>query len=120
MGVEEVERTAPCGCGGTNAPAAKDESARPAAMPEPPLEDLVFLATVVAAGCETCAQKAVARALEHATPARQVQKTLQILAKIQKLDCFAQAVGPEVVARMAKPLAAGQRTLREAIENGGR
>jgi hypothetical protein len=88
-------------------------------VPEPNLEDLILLAIVVAAGCESCAENAVARALDHGSPWRHIQNALQIIAKIQKLDCFAKAVGPEVVARMERPLGAGRRTLREAMLNAG-
>jgi hypothetical protein len=105
-----------CGCAGTAALVnARDENEGPRAAPEPNLEDLILIAIVIAAGCESCAENAVARALEHGSPGGQIQKALQIIAKIQKLDCFAKAVGPEVVARMERPLAAGRRTLREAM-----
>jgi len=33
---------------------------------------------------------------------------------MQTLDCFAKAVGTDVVARMDKPLAAGRRILQKA------
>jgi hypothetical protein len=111
----------PCGCAAAGAVVStRDENQGQCAVPEPNLEDLIPIALVVAAGCESCAEKAVARALEHGSPRRHIQKALQIIAKTQKLDCFAKAVGPEVVARMERPLAAGRRTLREAMLGAGR
>jgi hypothetical protein len=119
-GAQDGEGTAACGCASADATvSATDEKQGPAAVPEPNLEDLILLAIVVAAGCESCAENAVARALDHGSPWQHIQKALQIIAKIQKLDCFAKAVGPEVVARMERPLAAGRRTLREAMLSAG-
>ena len=120
-GVQDGEGITACGCASADATAsATDEKQSPAAVPESNLEDLILLATVIAAGCESCAENAVARALEHGSASRHIQKALQIIAKIQKLDCFGKAVGPEVVARMERPLAAGRRTLREAVLGAGR
>ena len=99
---------------------AKDENEVPAAVPDRNLEDVILIATVVAAGCEPCAEKAVAQALEHGSSRRHIQRALDIIAKIQKLDCFAKAIGPDVVARMERPLAAGRRTLRKAMLSAGR
>jgi hypothetical protein len=108
-------------CGQTNTSAnATGESGVATAVPERNLEDVILLATVVAAGCEPCAGKAVARALERGFSQRHIQRTLEIIAKIQKLDCFAEAIGPDVLARMEKPLAAGRRTLREALLSSDR
>ncbi len=115
-GAQDGEGITACGCASADATvSATEEKQSLAGVPESNLEDLILLATVIAAGCESCAENAVARALEHRSPGRHVQKALQIIAKIQKLDCFAKAVGPEVVARMERPLAAGRRTLREAM-----
>jgi alkylhydroperoxidase/carboxymuconolactone decarboxylase family protein YurZ len=91
-----------CGC----APARPD--------PTPRLQDLIPIAIVIAAGCEPCAEKMVARALEQGSPREHIEKTLQIVDGMRKLDCFAQAISPEVIARMEKPLAAGRRTLERA------
>jgi hypothetical protein len=113
--------TAQCGCGRAGASVIeKDENEVPAAVPEQNLEDVILLATVVAAGCEPCAEKAVARALEHGSSRRYIQRALDIIAKIQKLDCFAQAIGPEVISRMERPLAAGRRTLRASMPAAGK
>jgi hypothetical protein len=111
---EGSNRNSCCG-GAVKSPSVREE--RPAPLPEPNLEDLLPIAVVIAAGCESCAEKAVTRALEHGSPRAHIQKALQIIAKFQKLDCFAQAVGADVVARMERPLAAGNRTLREALNH---
>lgn len=87
---------------------------------ETSLQDLISIAMVIVGGCETCAEKMVARALEQGSSSQDVDKTLRIVANMQKLDCFAKAVGTEVVARMDKPLAAGRRTLREATIRAGK
>jgi alkylhydroperoxidase/carboxymuconolactone decarboxylase family protein YurZ len=78
---------------------------------EPRLEDLVPIAVVIAAGCETCAERMVARALEQGSPVRHIRKVLAVVAQLRGSDCFAQAVGLEAVAKMDLPLAAGRRTL---------
>jgi hypothetical protein len=69
---------------------------------------------VIVGGCETCAEKMVTRAMEEGSSWQDVDKTLRIVANMQTLDCFAKAVGTDVVARMDKPLAAGRRTLQKA------
>ena len=77
----------------------------------PRLQDLIPIVMVIVGGCETCAEKMVTRALNEGSSSQDVDKTLRIIANMQKLDCFAKAVGPEVVARMERPLAAGRKTL---------
>ncbi len=120
LAAQDGEGATQCGCAGTRASvSANVENEGASAVPESNLEDLILLATVIAAGCESCAVNAVARALEHGSPWRHIQKALQIISKIQKLDCFAKAVGPQAVARMEKPLAAGRRALREATLSAG-
>jgi hypothetical protein len=76
------------------------------------LEDLIPIAVVIAAGCERCAERMVSAALEHGTARLQIERTLRIVEHVRTRECFAQVVGPEVVARMAKPLAAGKKYLR--------
>lgn len=75
---------------------------------------------VIVGGCETCAEKMVTRALEVGSSCQDVDKTLRIVANMQRLDCFAKAVGTDVIARMDKPLAAGQRTLQNALIRAGK
>ncbi len=72
---------------------------------------------VIVGGCETCAEKMVARALNEGSSWQDVDKTLRIVAGMQKLGCFANAVGPDIIARMDKPLAAGMKTLHQAMVN---
>ena len=75
------------------------------------LQDLIPIVMVIVGGCESCAEKMVARALNEGCAWQDIDRALRITAGMQKMDCFAKAVGPEVVSRMDKPLAAGQRTL---------
>ena len=79
------------------------------------LQDLIPIVMVIVGGCETCAEKTVARALREGSSLQDVDRTLRIVAHMQGLDCFAKAVGAEVLERMDKPLAAGRRTLEEAM-----
>jgi alkylhydroperoxidase/carboxymuconolactone decarboxylase family protein YurZ len=81
----------------------------------PRLEDLIPIAVVVAAGCESCAERMVRRAQEQGSPKSLIERTLGIVAHLRSLECLAQAVGPEVIARMEKPLEAGRKTLRGAV-----
>jgi alkylhydroperoxidase/carboxymuconolactone decarboxylase family protein YurZ len=85
--------------------------------PEPRLQDLIPIAVVIAGGCETCAERMVERALKEGSSWEDIDKTLRILTGMQKLDCFVKAIGPEVIARMDKPIAAAQKTLREALHS---
>lgn len=78
------------------------------------LQELIPIVMVIVGGCETCAEKMVARALNDGCDWRDIDRTLRITAGMQKLDCFAKAVGPEVTSRMDRPLAAGRRTLEMA------
>jgi alkylhydroperoxidase/carboxymuconolactone decarboxylase family protein YurZ len=80
----------------------------------PRLQDLIPIVMVIVGGCEPCAEKTVTRALQERSSWEDIDETLRIVANVQKLDCFARAVGPEVVERMDKPLAAGRRTLLAA------
>ena len=77
----------------------------------PALEDLVPLAAVIGAGCEPCAERMVARALERDDAKPFVARTLAILAGVSAAKCFAEAVGPETVERMKRSLRAGRNAL---------
>ena len=79
------------------------------------LQNLIPIAMVIVGGCESCAEKMVERALREGSTFQEIDKTLRIVAGTQELGCFASAVGPEVVARMVKPLEAGRRTLEKAM-----
>ncbi len=99
-------RAATC-CGETVAAGSQREA--------PHLSDLVPIAVVIAAGCEPCAEKMVRRALDQRASPAHIASVLRIIASMQKLDCLAQALGPEAVRRMEKPLAAAERTLRQVL-----
>jgi hypothetical protein len=76
------------------------------------LEDVIPIAVVIAAGCESCAQSMVKRALRQGAPGQLVRQTLAIVARVRSADCFVEAVGPDVIARMEKSLQAGRNALR--------
>ena len=90
------------------------QSSRIHGRPEPRLQNLIPLAVAIAAGCEPCAEAAVTRALKQGSSMNHVGETLHIIAYMQGLECLMRNVGPEVVARMSKPLAAASRTLQQA------
>ncbi len=79
----------------------------------PRLEDLIPIAVVIAAGCESCAESMVRRALQNGSSRRQIERTLRIVAHLRSADCYLQAVGVEVAGRMDAPLAAGAGALHE-------
>jgi hypothetical protein len=91
-----------------------------ASKPEIKLQDVIPIVMVIVGGCEPCAEKTVKRALEEGSSWQDIDKTLRIVASMQKADCFAWAVGADVIARMEKPLAAGWRSLREAMPRAGK
>jgi alkylhydroperoxidase/carboxymuconolactone decarboxylase family protein YurZ len=71
------------------------------------LQDLIPIAMVIVGGCEPCAENMVNRALRQGNSWQDIDKTLRIVAATQALDCFATAVGPNVIVRMEKALLAG-------------
>jgi AhpD family alkylhydroperoxidase len=80
---------------------------------QPRLQDLIPIVVVIVGGCESCAENMVRRALLEGSSREDIDKTLRILEGMQKLDCLLKAIGPEIISRMDKPIAAAQRTLRE-------
>lgn len=96
-------------------PARLEATPVPEAKTEVRLQDLLPIAMVIVGGCENCAEKMVERAIHEGSSFQDIDKTLRIVAGMQKLGCFANAVGPEVVSRMDKPLEAGRRTLEKAM-----
>ena len=76
------------------------------------LEDLIPIAVVIGAGCESCAESTVKRALANGVARSQIGRALRIVARVRSTDCFQQAVGVELAARMDGPLAAGAHALR--------
>jgi len=79
------------------------------------LQNLIPIAVVIVGGCEPCAEKMVKQALAQGSSWQDIDQTLRILADMQKRECVAKALGLDVVARMEKPLAAGRRTLQQAM-----
>ena len=79
------------------------------------LQDLIPIVMVIVGGCEPCAEKMVKRALEQGSSEKDIDMTLRIVADMEKRECFAKAVGTDVVSRMEKPLAAGWKTLQQAM-----
>lgn len=79
------------------------------------LANLIPIAVVVVGGCEPCAEKMVKQALAQGSSPQEIDETLRILADMHKRDCVKQGLGPEVVARMEKPLAAGLKALEQAM-----
>ena len=75
------------------------------------LEDLVPIAAVVGAGCERCAARMVERALRRGISEPLIERTLGIVAQVSTAECFATAVGVEVVDRMRRSLLAGREAL---------
>lgn len=86
----------------------------PKAAGEHKLEDLLPIAVVITGGCEPCAEKMVHQALERGSTPSSIARALRIVEHLHALDCLAQAVGPDVIGRMEKPLRAAQKALREA------
>ncbi len=82
------------------------------------LQDLVPIVMVIVGGCETCAERLVTRALQEGSSWQDIDKTLRIVADMQRRECFAKAVGADVTNRMEKPLAAGLRTLQQFTARG--
>jgi len=80
---------------------------------KPRLRDLIPVAVAIATGCEACAEAAVARALKQESAKSDVEETLRIIGYMQSLECLSRNAGPEVVARMSKPLAAASRVLQQ-------
>ncbi len=78
------------------------------------LQNLIPIAVVIVGGCEPCAEKMVTQALAQGSSWQDIDETLRILSDMQKRQCVIQALGPDTVARMEKPLAAGRRTLDSA------
>ena len=96
-------------------PAKLEERQAPEEKTEIRLQDLLPIAMVIVGGCESCAEKMVERALHEGSSLQDIDKTLRIIAGMQKLGCFANSVGQEVVSRMDRPLEAGRRTLEKAM-----
>lgn len=111
----EPRRSESTGAGAACAPAgARREGARPEAAVAPArLEDLIPIAVVLAAGCETCAERMVRHAVEAGSERRHILRTIAIAADLRERESFRANVAPEVVERMAGPIARARATLDE-------
>jgi hypothetical protein len=120
-------------CCGTGAPAREAAGAEarpttagspaPGARPEEgsareKLEDLIPIAVVIAAGCESCAEGMVRRAVEAGTAPRHILRTIAIVADLHESECFRKSIAPEVVERMKGPLARARKILDELAGKG--
>jgi hypothetical protein len=78
------------------------------------VENLIPIGVLTVLGCEKCSAEAVNWALQQGSSFEDVERTLRTVAAMQKLDCFKNQFGPEVNARMEKPLAAAREALAQA------
>lgn len=83
------------------------------------LEDLIPIAVVIAAGCESCAEGMVRRAVEAGSAPRHILRTIAIVADLHERECFRKNIAPEVVERMKGPLARARKILDELAGKGG-
>jgi len=111
---QEPKTRASGSLGTTNSDCATKSSQELGRRRQPKLQDLIHIAVAIAAGCESCAEAAVTRALNQGSSPRHIEETLRIVTHMQNLECFIQAVGPDVVARMEKPSSVAARTLQQA------
>jgi len=89
------------------------DEGRFSSQPEPHgLGSLIAIAVVIAAGCGRCAERMVDRALGQGVSGRDIRLTLGIVEALRGRDCFVQAVGEEIVARMEEPLETARKALR--------
>jgi hypothetical protein len=84
------------------------------------IENLIPIGVLTVLGCEKCAEEAIGWALQQGSSFEDIDRTLGTVAAMQKLDCFNQQFGPEVVSRMEKPLAAAKRALQQAMDRAGK
>ena len=78
------------------------------------VENLIPIGVLTVLGCEKCSAEAVKWALQQGSSFDDVERTLRTVAVMQKLPCFKDQFGPEVSARMEKPLLAAREALAEA------
>jgi hypothetical protein len=83
------------------------------------IENLMPIGILAVLGCETCTGEAVAWALQQGSSTEDVERALQTVAAMQKLDCFKRQFGPDAAARLDKPLAAARRVLQQATDHAG-
>jgi hypothetical protein len=78
------------------------------------IENLIPIGILTVLGCEKCSAEAVNWALQQGSSYEDIERTLKTVAVMQKLDCFKSQFGPDVNARMEKPLAAAKEALAQA------
>jgi alkylhydroperoxidase/carboxymuconolactone decarboxylase family protein YurZ len=83
-------------------------------MPVGQVENLIPIGVLTVLGCEKCAAEAVRWALQQGSTFADIERTLQTVAAMQKLDCFKNQFGPDAVSRLEKPLAAAKEALEQA------
>ncbi|MGB9073720.1 MAG: hypothetical protein WCC22_13860 [Terriglobales bacterium] len=83
-------------------------------MPVGRVENLIPIGVLTVLGCEKCAGEAVSWALQQGSSFEDIDRALRAVAAMQKLDCFKEQFGPEIVTRMEKPLAAAREALEQA------
>ena len=83
-------------------------------VPVGQVENLIPIGVLTVLGCEKCSAEAVRWALQQGSTFADIERTLKTVAAMQKLDCFRNQFGPEVVSRMEKPLAAAKEALEQA------
>jgi alkylhydroperoxidase/carboxymuconolactone decarboxylase family protein YurZ len=61
------------------------------------LQNVIPIVMVIVGGCEPCAEKMVTRALEQGSSWEDIDKTLRIVADMQKRDCFAKCPASSIL-----------------------
>ena len=84
------------------------------------IENLIPIAVLSALGCEPCSAKAVQWALDQGSSFEDIERTLETLSVMRKLECFQGQFGPEAAARLDKPLAAAREALARAKAEAGK
>jgi hypothetical protein len=78
------------------------------------VENVIPIGVLTVLGCEKCSAEAVQWALQQGSSFEDIERALQTVATMQKLDCFKEQFGPGVVSRMQRPLAAAKEALEQA------
>jgi hypothetical protein len=76
------------------------------------LEHLIPIAIGITAGCEDCTEIFIEEAIKNGVPKKKIEEVISIVTSIHQLECFQEAVGPEVVKRMKAPLERAKKILK--------
>jgi hypothetical protein len=76
------------------------------------LERLIPIAIGITAGCEECTEIFIEEAIKDGVPKKKIEEVISIVTSIRQLECFQEAVGPEVVERMKAPLERAEKILK--------